>query len=401
MRKFLSSLVLIIAFFSSPALASSPLVMFGDSICSPGVDSSVQGISSSATDYAALISNSLGVTPSVECVTGAQAADQAIVAHNLAIQSNAIVTVEVGLNDELIYGSNTTLEVYAQAFLTDLLASPLLPNKIYGQSASCTGSWTNSSPPWAKGVWSDTTGNSCQAQITGSYVVIGTILQTYQGNPVPGTASVTVDGSVVGSISSNGVGFSTQNGPTGETSCCYAPGAYIFPTGSSGNHTIVVTVTSPSGANPGPVPNILYLEYIAGSSQPSGPQVYVSNLVPTPTVSGNLTAANNATYDSLVSSVVSSFRNAGLPASLIDISGMPASDQATGSLYPHPLDAGHAYIANAFLAAINGPPPPPPAWTYSEVQSYLGTPSGGGTSYYCFGSSQPTGAPWNTCIPVP
>lgn len=307
---------------------------FGDSITAGA------GASTITKSYAALLDASLG-TPSVDHgINGSAAADQVIVARGVVTTPSDIVTIMIGVNDAQRYLDATT-QGYYKAFVRELVSWQNMPQRVAGRSASMalTGTWADSLPvpAWSAGKHSNVAGSTASATVSGTSVYIGTILQDMNPGSLNGSADVIVDGVTVGTISSNGAGMPTALGTY------YAPAAFRFGGLAPGQHTVTVKVTS----------GWVYLEYLAGSDQPPGPPVYLSNVTRTFQVNDPATPAINAAFNAIIAGLVSDFQTDGRNVMLVDNNSIITQSDLISDMI-HPNDGGHQKIANQFLSEISG-----------------------------------------------
>lgn len=324
---------------------------FGDSITYG------TGATSKPLSYIGLLVSAIGTPYTNAAVSGAQAADQAVVAYKYKPQAGDRVSIMVGTNDHWKYGTNATKKGYYKQFLTGMLAWLSTPSKVRGIDSgfSYSGAWTNTQA-FGIGKWSRTTGNTATVKVKGKAVYVGTIMQ----DGVTGTADVYIDGAKVGTVSSTGAGMTTQKGGS------YAPAGYRFGGLSDTDHTVQIKITSPSGGL-----NILYLEYVAGSSQTSRPEIYLSNIIRMSAAGYSATGStssdqNVSDYNTIISGLQSDFETDGHTIELVDTHGAVnnSTDLSDGI---HPNNSGHLKIKNAFVTAMTG------GLSYSEVSTWLGS----------------------------
>lgn len=324
---------------------------FGDSITYG------TGASSKPMSYAALLVASLGLPYTNYAVSGAQAADQSATAYAAKPNGGDKVSIMVGTNDHWKYGTNAAKKDLFKAFATGIVAWLAAPQRVRGidPGFSYAGTWTKTQA-FGIGKWSRTKDDTATVKVSGTAVYVGTIMQDI----VTGTADVYIDGAKVGSVSSKGAGMNTQKGAT------VAPAAYRFGGLANTEHTVQVKITSPSGGL-----NIFYLDYVAGSSQPSKPDVYLSNIIRMSAAgyaaTGNTSSDQNvADYNTILSTLQSGFETDGLSVSLIDSHGAlnTTTDLADGI---HPSNAGHLKLKNLFFTGMTG------GFSYSEVSTWIGS----------------------------
>jgi len=347
---------------------------FGDSITA-GYGASNPPV----TGYVPLLDAALGLTGTNYATNGSMAADQAIVAHSIRPAASDFSTLMIGVNDCQRYLS-VAQQNYYKAFVTDIIVSLTMPNITTARNANVirSGAWSNSSPLWSTGLQSVTTGNSLTATISGSRIYIGTILQEYMGQAITGTANVLIDGTIVGTVTSNGLAMDTGLGAS------YGPAAFAFNT-VPGSHTIQLVQTT--SANPsGSGLNSLYIEYITGSDQLANASLYLSNITQTFQTSNPCPSSSTAIFNGILTGLVSQFSSDGRMIALVDSNSVVLqNDLNTDGI--HPNDNGYLKIKNAFMTVIQ-----PPAWIWSGTALWVGQPSGGGVPAYCISPTLPSGA---------
>lgn len=315
-------------------------------------DSITYGVAAtSGNSYISLLGGALSTSITNYAVSGDQAADQAIRTYGVTLGSGDRATVMIGTNDQWKYGTSAYKQALYKTFLTQIIANFAMPTKTFANTVgvSYTGSWVASQPTWSKGKWSATAGSTAITTVSGTAVYIGVIKQEdLNGNPINGTADVYVDNVQVGSIGSAGTGMTTQNGNA------YAPAAYRFGGLGAGSHVVKVVITSAYSDYRG----IMYLEYVAGSSQIIKPDVYVSNILRYGPLGYSLVGgsdANVAAINGIISGTAAYFVTDQLAVHFMDVSS--AVNQTT-DLNPsdeiHPVDAGHLKIKTVEYGAMTG-----------------------------------------------
>ena len=322
---------LILALLMVAPVNAASLVLTGDSITASFPGNPV----APADLYPAKLAASLGLTEYNMAVSGAQAADQSFAATVLVPSAANTHTVLIGANDARLYPPSK-LSMW-ERFTRDLILKNALPQRVTARSAGMTlsGAWSNT---LVNTVGKNTTaaGAKATAVVSGAAVYVSFIIQ--DNVSAGGVANVKIDGVLAGTINSASLGLVTQNGLT------YAPGSVRFGGLASGSHTVEIEVTS-SG-------KIFYLDFIAGSDQPSNPAVYVGEVL-RQSYAGYGSDANVALYNAALASITDDLALDGLDVSLVELDLVPATDLADGI---HPNTAGHQKIFDAFLAAIGGAP---------------------------------------------
>jgi hypothetical protein len=222
---------------------------FGDSVvCGAGAGAS-DTCNSGGFEY--LLAPDMGGTNSNFAVVGDMAADtsrKVLTNANPQYSRNPTYIVQVGINDSGRYTTNTAQRAMFQQFDTAILGWLAIPQqtKIFGQDGSIvkTGTWTNDDAlRTGLEVSSTTQGSSLTFNLTtyGGPIYLAYHIIDSNG----GTASVTIDGTPPAASSTlNAFGSSalaTINGTTDSVAAVRYPVA-------AGTHTVVMTLTSTTGA---------------------------------------------------------------------------------------------------------------------------------------------------------
>lgn len=314
---------------------------WGDSL-TVGVNASPIGTNS----YIHLLEAALPATITNHAVSASQAGNQGTVIESYATSGTDTHLLMLGTNDFRMYKADTTKRSFFERAWMQVVTNLALPSKaVRGSGLTFTGTWTNGGSGWNR---TTQLGAKVTATVSGSTIYVGSTIQN-SGTP-NGTANIKVDGTVVGTINSNGVGCMTFLGID------YFPTAYRISGLSAGTHTVEIECTS-SG-------QYLYLDWIAGSAQAAIPKLYVATL-PKMSASRYTTDGTSDTllqsYNSFITGAVADLKADGLDITLVD--GYGAIDPATG-LDPdgiHFNNAGHAQMKEAWMTAINGVPVDPPS----------------------------------------
>lgn len=208
-----------------------------------------------------------------------------------------------------------------------------------------------------RGVYSTTNGGTITAIVTGDVVYI---VFNRQKTNNGGTFSVSIDGAVVlPNVSCNGTGLALV-GAAGETTTADSngyPDLLRIPT-SKGRHTVVVTVTSATGAG-----NVVGIECIGGNDDCLGghtgvilglPRLNAAGYAAAPAAYGSVAIGDAAVaaYQQIVQAVVAELAHDGFDLRYADTSSYDPS--ITGLVQADNLHAtydGQTYFVNAALKA--------------------------------------------------
>jgi hypothetical protein len=280
---------------------------------------------------------------------GDQAADAAPRIYGERITSNDIYSLEFGVNDEWIYGTDPSKrDVFASAQLSELAWLSIPATKrltAHDSRIQYSGVWTDSSLLAGVGMQSAQPGASASFLVAGTAVLVGISKSDVAGGC---QMSLSIDGTARGVWNSaSSIPIETYNGKT------FAP-TLIQQNGLSPTvHRVRVAIdwcSSPTAS--------AFLDWVAGAGAGSGIQpatVYTLNV---PRKASNFYAqypggsdANVANYNAAIADNVRLLAEDGLPIHLVDIWSQlnVTSDLDIDGI--HPNDTGHAKIAEAFLAA--------------------------------------------------
>jgi lysophospholipase L1-like esterase len=361
---------------SSNPTAFPGLTVFGSSISNPGTGSTTQG-----TGYAYEVAADLGLGNSV-FMNNARSGDEIADAGRLFVLQftnpqytrNSAVILEHGVNDVSRY-TTTAQQANYQSFYKAAAAWLAMPqsSKVFGQACTKTsGSWTNDitsfKPLTTLAVQSTTNGSVLTCSITTTGPTLYLAYRKIDGDA--GAASVTVDGSAVGTLDgSNGGGtILTQNGvadSVGVFTTAVVPGA----------HTVVVTVTSATGAG-----NIVSVEWLgsAPAAATSTTGVIAAPVVYALGVLRNQNGANDVTtalFDGFNQSIASALKADGLNVNYVDIrSRVNPSTQMFDTL--HPNQTGHNNMRDAIEYVMN------PAVISAKTTPFIGSATTAFTGIY-------------------
>jgi hypothetical protein len=215
--------------------------------------------------------------------------------------------------------------------------------KISGFGGTQTGSWLGGTTyKGTTDAYSTTAGSTRTYSLT---TTGGPILIWYDiigGNT--GTGTVQVDNNTPIPFNAyNTAWVNTGNGATASIGLLTIPGI------SSGTHSILVTVTSPSGSNN--VVGIVQVGTTPNTQFTTGPVVLAMDVIPT---NGNAWAAGTLQYSQDIGNDVAELRSYGLDVRFLDM--RPALQNGLSSLYTdqyHPNVAGNAAMAPLLVQAVN------------------------------------------------
>jgi lysophospholipase L1-like esterase len=305
----------------------------GDSFTNPGY-----GASSSAKSYISLLNGMLGTTINNLGINGGATADLAANAYSINVIDGDKSIVELGTNDDWMYGADTAKRGYYYSAVQALIAWLALADK--QKAINCgvaVGAWTNTSL-YGIGKRTDTAGDTITFNVEGDVVYIGSI--QYPG--YTGNFSINVDGVDKGICYAHTENISTnQNMPCG-------PFLTRIPLQSNGLHR--VTIKALGGGT-------CFIDWVAGSAQSIKLRVAVGNI--TRMTSGGYSTSTHGPSDATVKAFNLSLANAvaelikdGLDVKLVDNNSAINTNLDLYSDGIHPNDSGHAKIAMDFYRAL-------------------------------------------------
>lgn len=303
---------------------------FGDSITNGTAASPI------TNGYAYLLATALARTVPNFGTSGDMVTDQTSKVYSIKPAFGDISTIMLGVNDERIYGVNSTTLSYYRRGLQCLAAYLGLGIKQYGiTSGTYTGTWVNTTP-YGIGKNSATNGSTATFTVTGTTVYLGMIQQ----DAAPGNFDVKIDGTTVGS-------FTTQTTGLGPSVNGISYGAMLlrFPGLSSGAHTVQIIVTSATAGA-----NTVYIDWVAGNAQTVKPVVYVGNVTYAQAYTTGGSSANVDSYNAAISSLVSELVADGLKIVNVNTNVLNLSVDMDGAY--HPVNSGHVKLATAFESAF-------------------------------------------------
>ena len=218
-------------------------------------------------------------------------------------------------------------------------------NKVRANAMSSTGTWaalgTTVDP---RGKYSTTNGSTLTASVSGTTVA----LVGWWNATQTGQFSVTIDGVSKGTFSCTPAGAEAPSALIG-----YGPFALTFGSLSDTSHSVVITVTSATGAS-----NVVYVSFVAGlgsTIDPDDPRILVGNTHEFTAAANTLrgiTAGRNDRYKTIISDNVTTAQGLGINASLVDVDAVLA-DGDLGSDGLHPTQGGYIKVRDAFISVID------------------------------------------------
>lgn len=281
------------------------------------------------------LSSDLGYTVTNDGISGAQAADLMLPVYNHTWAIDSFVTLMIGANDQRIYQSSAPLLGYYELAL-GAEAYFLTENTVNTQTLTQTGGWTTNSP-YTIGLSVHASGATLTGSFTGSTLTFGYVQQ----NTGTGQFSVTVDGVNVGTFNCYpAAAMTTYLGAT------YGPALGRVTGLGSGMHTVVFTTLN-SG--------YVYIDWLGQS--PNGKPLYLASITRFSSAgyaSAGGSDADNASYNSAISSLISQMKGDGLNVIAVDEVDTvnPATDLQSDGV--HPGTAIQPAMAAAFCSAIPG-----------------------------------------------
>ncbi len=324
---------------------------FGDSITCGYYAQPVNGTGNvySTAGYAGLLDAAIGQPAVNLCRSGDQAVDMSrlwVPTVSPAANGRQLYTVMIGINDASHCAGSSGCVGNWQGALTESLAWLALPvnDKITGNlAASENGAW---SPDLSFGAGTDVSGATISFPMKQSVAGRALYVAYRVFNPDAmncGTASLTIDGSVVALLNAavpTGQALNTHNGTSD------ALFVAAVPLGAVGSHTVSLSLTSSTGT-------FFSFQWagVASSVNPGingGPRVLVGSMPLTTSEALNHTvAAYNSLLPALAAQLVSDGMNVQIAptASALD----PARDLVDKV---HPNNNGHGKLAEAFALSL-------------------------------------------------
>lgn len=370
MKKFLALAFLLFAF---PAIAADR--SFGDSITDGTGADSPQTTNGYIPKLAAL----LGTTITNLAHGGDMQPDQTNEVYSVNVAAGDRSVIMLGVNDQRIYGVNSTKRGYFRDGMRNHIAWLALGTKKKARDvAGETGSWDNTQ---LYGIGRHTTANGATKSFTntGTVAYLSMLVHDNGGGCL---YNLKKNGTLIGSYDGNTTGSNTYLGYP------YTERLHRI-TGVVNGDVIAFEKTG------GPH---CYVEWFADNNQTIKPKVYVGNVIKAaPSYSWGGSLANVQAYNTDIAQLVSELGSDGLDVTLVD--AYSALNDST-DLHPadglHPSQAGHDKLAQVFYNAMATVPPPtcppgqtgtppncvtpPPTLTFQTVPVYRrlnnGTPDG-------------------------
>jgi len=272
------------------------------------------------------------------------AADQAQFGLSVPPEPDQLSLIMVGLNDARIYGDDRVLQHCYERFLRRLIADRFLARRVVARDGIMqkAGYWWDVEAN-SIGMTSEEGGASARTEVSGRSIYIGHIIQDHPASR--GVADIYVDGVKTGTVSSDGTaGCTTAQGLS------YGPALTRFDGFADGSHEVEVRVVTP-GAR-------FRLDYVAGSDQPDGPAVLLSDIVRLAERGYDRHGYDKygrrderiAVYNTIVAKVAEEFLRDGFDIQLVGIhASMDPNVDAPDGI--HPGDDAQAKLAECFLEA--------------------------------------------------
>lgn len=276
------------------------------------------------------------------------------------LTQNPLTFIEFGVNEIANKGSGATqMQTYAQvmdAMITLMGVPPVSASQqgtggaMYATNASCTATNFAADNTGVTGYAMSSTTSAATLSCAGVTVNNSVLYVWVRWIDTSGaTANVSVDGSVIGTIAGAGpVALSTTNGVVD------APAAYRFTGIANGSHTVLITVTSTTGA--GNNLSVIgvgspWLPISTESFPPGFPRVYVNGVLHK---QGGTSDSIGIVYDAQNQTETTTLRGDGLMVWFTDTRSVV--NGTTMMLDPtHPDGKGHQAMADAMYATVNGP----------------------------------------------
>lgn len=316
---------------------------------SPGSMRAAVGDSLSVNGIASQLADWYGWRLNITAKGGDAAADQANCAFRFSPAQGDIFTCWTGTNDNFLCGTDSNKKSVSQsAHLSMLLqlATKEGSNKVRAASMTATGTWASGAADTdvlARN--SSTNGSTLSCSVTGTTVA----LVGWQAASFTGQFSVTIDGVNKGTFSSaipGGAVPSNQGKP-------FAPFAQLFTGLSNAAHTVVIAVTSATGASA--VVDISFVAGYGSTINSSDPLVVTANIYDLGSTGNTLngtTSANIAAYSALISANVTTARGIGLNVKIVDAASIVQVSDINTTDRIHLIQSGYLKVRDGFVAQI-------------------------------------------------
>jgi len=286
-----------------------------------------------AQRWRTILGTQLGVSITNYAHGGDMVGDQANEVYAFNPVAGDVALVSLGVNDQRIYGVDTTKQAYYRDGMRAYLSWLALGTKTKAVSGGVTSgsSWTNTGL-YGIGKRATTNGDSITFTCTGSVAYLALLLH---------------DGACTYSLKKNGVLLADFDG---STPGCTTYNNYPYTerghriTGLVAGDTITVTKTGGS---------YMYVQWFGDNNQTVKPRVFVGNIIRPKTYQWGGSLANIQSYNADLAQIVTDLRADGLDVTLVDLySALDPETDIDPADNLHANAAGHAKIAAAFRSAI-------------------------------------------------
>lgn len=307
------------------------IAIFGDSMTVgfgsllPNGNTGINYIGQNAPGWGPGLLGDFGSGQGLYGFSGDMAADMAVKQYfilNPQSDHNPAVAAGGGVNDNTVYGTNTNQQDTFTGTTLESMANATIPTaaKVFATQCATTGTW-------AAYALSGTTYPGVRTSSTNASTLTCTLI-TYSNGPIyianlksdnsgAGTASVTIDGGSVAGFTTQALANSSITTQNGLHQAPYL-NRYVGPY-TAGTHTIVITVTSATGAL-AVIPMWVGGPCLSGTipcanAVGTGPTYFAGGVPPN---SAN-TPTGTSQYDTLVKNAVALMAGDGLPVYFVDI----------------------------------------------------------------------------------
>ncbi len=318
------------------------LRVFGDSIADgSGADPF------STNSWRALLSSRLESNIVSYAHGGDMWADQADEVYSVYANSGDISMIQLGVNDQRIYGTDVTKRGYYKLGMQALITWLAIGNKQTARSVTSneTGVWEDTAV-YGIGRCARTAGSTKTFTVSGTTIYIAHIISKGTYGPA-GAFDVKIDGVTMGSYTTMcDPELITYNGVP------HGPRLLRYSGLPSGSHTVEIIVTASDR---------VYIDWVSGNEQSVKPRVLVANTILPYDYRWGGSEQNIQDYNAVLNDVVNQLISDGLNIELVDLYSIinPNTDITFDAL--HPNNIGHSKIATSFEDKIN-------AYTYSQTQ---------------------------------
>lgn len=294
-----------------------------------------------------------------------------------------VFTFNIGMNETAFNGTTTPELTNYQSAYTASAAQVLIPNSDKVLAANCTKSGFTTIP---SGVGANVGASASALNSTLTCTITTTVpnealyFQWLGADSNASTASVSIDGSVVDNITTQGPGGIPINTPNGGHSAVWSS-RYVI--SSAGSHTLLITVTSSSGTF-----SALWAG-VANPSHLSAVQNARTGLVDILYQQGMANSTKTDAYNGVITSMYNQFVSDGFKVARIPTNtcvnnslGMSGSNTVApdGTFIPastvpglHPNDYGHRLLASCIMQNITPQSLPSRGAKYKQWYIQAGT----------------------------